>query len=85
MKTKYTLSIDGYQAFSVKGEHEVIIPDEVRDDQKGFDGREFPILKRPKAMSYNKRVWEKGRGRLRGDLYGLHTPGTGDPVVTITA
>ena len=52
----------------------VIIPDQVADDQRGHDSLTFPALR-----LNGQRV----RVKLRGDLYGLWTPGTGDPVVTI--
>ena len=53
----------------------VILPDAVATDQRSWDGRTFMA----------RRLDGRGRWvrvRLRGDLYGLHTPGTGDPVVT---
>ena len=49
-----------------------IIPDQVAGDQKAYDGKTFPAL----VNGYKVRVM------LRGDLYGLHTTGTGDATVT---
>ena len=40
--------------------------------QKGFDGETFPVMRKDGG---------KARARLMGEEYGLHTPGTGDPVV----
>lgn len=82
---KYDLTIDGPQAHTVTGRQIAIVPVEVAADQKAYDGRTFPVLLIP---SYGHRLgWNgkprKARARLRGDLYGLHTPGTGDMVVSI--
>jgi len=52
----------------------VIIPDQVADSQHDFDGKTFPALR-----LNGQRV----RVKLRGDLYGLWTTGTGDAVVAI--
>lgn len=52
----------------------VVIPDQVADDQKGYDGKTFPVLRRD---------GRKARAMLMGDEYGLRTPGVGDPVVKI--
>jgi len=53
----------------------VKIPSQVFADQKGYDGQTFPVLR----ASNDK----PARAMLRGDLYGLHTAGTGDPIVAI--
>jgi len=52
----------------------VTIPDEIADDQRHHDEKAtaFPALNRR-----GKQIMV----RLDGDAYGLHTPGTGDPVV----
>ena len=55
------------------GRRTVVVPDQVAGDQRAYDGRTFPAL-----ADNGARV----RVRLRGDLYGLHTAGTGDMVVT---
>ena len=52
----------------------VIIPDQVAEAQRDFDGKTFPALR-----LNGQRV----RVKLRGDLYGLWTTGTGDAVVAI--
>lgn len=52
----------------------VIIPDQVADNQREYDGKTFPVL----------RSGKKVRATLRGDLYGLWTPGTGDCVVSLS-
>jgi hypothetical protein len=75
--SKYTLTRDGAQAHTVTGGR-VVVPDEVALDQEAFDGATFPVLR----LHING-VPRKCRARLRGDLYGLHTPGTGDMVVSI--
>ncbi|MFA7585043.1 MAG: hypothetical protein WCY11_02445 [Novosphingobium sp.] len=64
---KYTY-IQRLAAHHTNGEI-VTVPDQVAADQRGFDGRSFPL-------SDGRRVY------LRGDLYGLHTSGTGDMVVS---
>lgn len=48
-----------------------IIPDQVADDQKEYDGRVVRAIVRGQIRAV----------RLRGDLYDLCGPGTGDPVV----
>lgn len=78
---KYTLTAEGSQANTVKGHYIAIVPDEVAENQSDFDGKTFPILIKPTYGMPGK--IRKGRGRLRGDLYGLNTPGTGDMVVAI--
>lgn len=55
------------------GSRIVTIPDQVAADQRHYDGQTFPAL-----TASGTRV----RVRLRGELYGLGTSGTGDPVVT---
>jgi hypothetical protein len=52
----------------------VTIPDQVFAAQKDHDGERIPVL---------DRMGEARTAILRGDLYGLHTPGTGDPVVEL--
>lgn len=52
----------------------VYIPDQVADDQRSYDGKEFPVMRQNGTTT---------RARLRGDMYGLGTPGTGDPVVEL--
>lgn len=54
------------------GQRQVVVPDQVASDQYAYDQRTFP------AILAGKKI----RVRLRGDLYGLDTPGTGDMVVT---
>ena len=60
------------------GNGTVIVPDEVANDQEAYDGKTFPALK-----LHNCGEPTKCRARLRGELYGLHTSGTGDMVVQI--
>lgn len=67
---KYTYNAK-YTAHTMSG-GQVTIPDQVADDQKQFDGETFPVLRRDGS---------KGRAMLIGDEYGLHTSGTGEPVV----
>ena len=44
------------------------VPDQVGENQKEFDGKTFPAFQSGR----------KCRVKLRGDWYGLNTPGTGD-------
>ena len=53
----------------------VTVPDQVEEDQREFDGRTFPVERSDGRMA---------RATLRGDLYGLDTPGTGDMVVSMS-
>jgi hypothetical protein len=75
MTTKYTFDLK-YAAHTVKGKaHDyVYIPDQVTRDQHNFDGDSFPVRRRDGS---------KARATLLGDLYGLGTTGTADPVVSI--
>jgi hypothetical protein len=69
---KYTYK--NYQAqlgITGDGRKTCIVPEEVADDQKSFDGKTFPAIFRG----------EKIRVKLIGDDYGLHTSGTGDMIV----
>lgn len=54
--------------------HHVTLPDEVAEDQKYYDGMEITVI---------DHMGDEVPAILRGDLYGLHTPGTGDPVVEL--
>ena len=69
---RYTFDLK-YAAHTVKGPS-VTIPDQVARDQREFDGKSFPVLRRDGS---------KARATLRGELYGLWTSGTGDPVVAL--
>ncbi|MEY4427215.1 MAG: hypothetical protein RL535_1513 [Pseudomonadota bacterium] len=71
--TKYTFTRK-YAARTVGGMEYVYIPDQIVDSQRDFDGCSFTVLRRDGT---------KARATLRGDLYGLWTTGTGDPVVSI--
>lgn len=55
--------------------HLVKIPICVFNDQRGYDGKTFPVIEVD--------TMRRKRAKLRGDLYGLNTPGTGDPIVSI--
>lgn len=76
MARKFTFSSQTgwYYARTVNGAL-VKIPYQVFADQKAFDGETFPVLR----ASNDK----PARAKLRGDLYGLHTAGTGEPIVSI--
>ena len=69
----YTFS-QRIQAHTVRRDSFVVIPDQVAAAQKEYDGKSFPVLRRDGS---------KARATLRGDEYGLWTPGTGDPVVAL--
>ncbi|HMN55602.1 MAG TPA: hypothetical protein PKE15_00010 [Ottowia sp.] len=70
---RYTFEI-GALAHTISRNAFVTIPDQVAESQKEYDGKSFPVLRRDGS---------KARATLRGDEYGLWTPGTGDPVVSI--
>ncbi len=62
------------------------IPDQVYENQKDYDGKTFPVVIDNTNSPYT--IWDtaltrRARARLMGDLYGLHTTGTGVPVVKI--
>lgn len=67
------------QAVAHYGDGLVIVPDQVADDQRAYDGLAFPALRHTARPGLrDPRAGSKLRARLRGDLYGLHTTGTGD-------
>ena len=70
---RYTFS-RRFTAHTVGHTETVTTPDEIAEDQKHYDGKSFPVLRRDGS---------KARATLRGDEYGLWTPGTGDPIVAI--
>lgn len=66
----------------------VILPDIVANDQKHWDATRKPFFAILCDITGKPLEMRRGRhqGRtvvLRGDLYGLHTTGTGDPVVSV--
>jgi hypothetical protein len=74
--TRYTFDLR-HAARTVRGkahDYFVYIPDQVARAQRDFDGASFPVLRRDGSKTH---------AVLRGDLYGLDTSGTGDPVVSI--
>lgn len=73
MRTTYTFN-RRFAAHTMHRDGYVYIPDQVAEAQPDFDGRSFPVLRRDGT---------KARATLRGEEYGLWTPGTGDPVVSI--
>ena len=80
---KYTLTPNSPLAISASGAYHVAIPNEVAANQKAFDGKSFPALILPRNGHCNPSTPRRAKARLRGDLYGLHTAGTGDMVVSI--
>lgn len=62
----------GYLAHTTTGKL-VTLPDHVAENQIGYDGQEIVVNQSGK----------KRKAILRGDLYGLDTPGTGDPIVEL--
>ena len=61
------------------GDGSVIVPDQVAESQRDYDGVAFPAIRLTALPGVrDPRAGAKVRVRLRGDLYGLHTPGTGD-------
>lgn len=71
---KYTFTQPYFAAHNLSGTATVYLPDEVAENQKDFDGKTFPII---------KASGKRGRGKLMGDAYGLHTSGTGDAIVKV--
>lgn len=63
-----------YLAHTVRGGR-VTIPDQFARNQRDYDGKTFPVRRLDGSAV---------RATLRGDLYGLHTPGIGDPIVSVT-
>ena len=72
---KYTFN-KRCEARSVNG-FALLIPDQVFQNQHHYweCQRTFPVI--------GKYSGSKMRGKLRGDLYGLDSPGTGDVIVAI--
>lgn len=70
---KYTYAKNYMAWYGIKHAAPVQVPDQVAADQKAFDGKSFPVMDNRGRMV---------RAYLRGDLYGLHTTGTGEMVVT---
>lgn len=63
----------GYEVrLGLTGERRAVIPHEIADNQKEYDGKKFKAL-----LPDGKWMQVK----LVGKDYGLHTPGTGDMVV----
>ena len=63
----------GYMAHTTNG-HMVTLPDDVASDQAACDGLMIWVL----TSSGDERL-----AVLRGDLYGLGSSGTGDPIVEL--
>jgi hypothetical protein len=64
---------NGYEVhLGLSGGRRAVIPHEIANNQRGYDGKTF------KALLPNGK-WM--RVKLVGDDYGLNTPGTGDMVV----
>jgi len=74
MVKKYTFN-DRIMAHNMSRTEFIMVPDQVADNQKEFDGKNFPVIK-PGNI--------KGRATLMGDEYDLWGSGTGDMVVRIT-
>ena len=65
----------GFAARTEAGEI-VTIPDQVASSQREYDGMTFPVRRDDGSTA---------PAVLCGDAYGLHTGGTGDPVVSLEA
>lgn len=76
-KYQYT---HGFVSHRTKGGF-ALIPDVVVNDQRGWDAsrRSFPAIP---CDACGRVIGASFRAVLRGDLYGLHTTGTGDCVVS---
>ena len=79
MSTKYQYT-QGVIAHRAEGGF-AMIPDVVINDQKGWDAsrKSFPAIP---CDSIGRAIGPSFRAVLRGDLYGLHTSGTGDCTVS---
>lgn len=73
MSKTYTFDLR-FVAHTMSRTETVYIPDQVAEAQREYDGKTFPVLRQD---------GRKARAELRGDEYGLWTPGTGTPVVAI--
>lgn len=73
MTTQFTFA-HKYAAHRSDDKPYVFVPDQVYESQSEYDGKEFPIIFRNGTT---------GRAILRGELYGLNTPGTGDITVEV--
>ena len=79
MSTKYMFA-QGVVAHRAKGGF-ALIPDVVVNDQNGWDnkGKSFPAIP---CDSTGRAIGPSIRARLRGELYGLYTTGTGDVTIS---
>lgn len=74
--TRYTYS---RRIYALYGKTTVIIPDQVFEDQKGWDesGKTFTAITVGSLWQPSRKV----RVRLDGEAYALHLPGTGNIIV----
>ncbi len=65
------------------GNATAIVPDQVAEDQRGWDesGKSFPAIRAGAFGNPLPGAPRKVRVRVDGEAYGLYTPGTGDMVV----
>ena len=68
---------DRNYAMTTDGER-VIVPDQVANNQHDYDGKVFRVM-----YHLSGETFLKLKSRLRGDLYGLDTPGVGDMIVEL--
>jgi hypothetical protein len=73
MRYTYNYQYEAMLGLSGDNNRTAIVPDQVADNQRDYDGKTFPAI--------NKQTGRKIRVRLIGDYYGLYSPGTGDMIV----
>lgn len=72
---KYTF--DNFHAhLGLSGSKTCIVPTEVANNQREWDGKTFPVI-----VQCNENMYRTVRVRLIGEDYGLNTSGTGDMIV----
>jgi len=81
----YTYDQNYVAHLGLTGNRKCIIPDQVADDQKGHDGRTFPVHEYQAARN-TPRGWQGAVtivriAKLIGDDYGLWTGGPGAVIV----
>jgi hypothetical protein len=72
----------GYQAHTTDGAI-ATLPDEVYENQKTYAVMDPKDYYSAEEIEVRDRQGNTRRALLRGDLYGLGTPGTGDPIVEL--
>jgi hypothetical protein len=69
----YETQYEAMLGLSGSNTNTAIVPDQVANNQRDYDGRTFPAI--------HKQTGRKIRVKLIGDDYGLNSSGTGDMIV----